>query len=182
MDEQQTTMNKKVNQGKIFEVQWKKSVPNYALLYRIPDSAQAYNRNQGLRFSPKNPFDFILWDSQKHILYALEMKTVGGISISFERDKSERGEIHYHQIEGLNSWNKYNGIVAGFVIEFRQIEKTVFIEISEFNKLVETVNKKSFNINDLDKNNISYFVIPQKRAVTRYTYDIDYFLSNNNSE
>ena len=161
--------------GKLFEVQIKKSVPDYALLYRLPDAAQSFGGGN-LRFSRKNPFDFLLWDANKHILYALELKTVAGKSISFERDKQEKGEIHYHQIKGLESWAAYDGIVAGFVIEFRKIGKTVFIDILEFNKLIEQIDKKSFNFDDLDKYKIKYLVIEQRKARTRYLYDIDKFL------
>jgi hypothetical protein len=117
------------NVGKLFESQFKLSVPDYALLYRLPDPAQSFGGGNKLRFSAKPPFDYLLWDSKRHILYALELKTVKDKSISFEREKGEHGEIHYSQIKGLNNWNKYDGIVCGFVIEFREIETTVFIEI-----------------------------------------------------
>lgn len=163
------------NVGKVFEQQIKKSVPSYALLYRLPDSAQSFGGGN-LRFSNKNPFDFLIWDSLKHKLYALEMKTVSGKSISFERDKSKSKEIHYHQIQGLNEWNKYDGIVCGFIIEFREIEKTVFIHINEFNKIMSVIPKTSFNFNDLDNYKIKYTVIEQIKARTRYTYKIDEFL------
>lgn len=46
------------NVGKIFEEQWKKSTPDYALLYRLPDAAQSFGGSNKLRFSSKNPFDF----------------------------------------------------------------------------------------------------------------------------
>lgn len=166
------------NIGKIFEEQIKKSTPDYALLYRLPDSAQSFGGSSKLRFSNKNPFDFLLWDSRRHILYALEMKTVKGKSISFERNEDEAGDIHCHQIKGLREWNRYDGTVCGFVIEFREIEKTVFIDIAEFDRLIGDIPKKSFNFNDLEKYRILYSVIPQKKARTRYTYDIDNFLSN----
>lgn len=104
------------NTGKRFEADFKKSVPSYALLYRLPDSAQAFGGSSNLRFSSKNPFDYLIWNSKSHILYALELKTVAGKSISFERNKEEHGEIHWHQVEGLNKWNKYDGIVCGFII------------------------------------------------------------------
>ena len=113
------------NIGKIFEEQLKKSAPTYSLLYRLPDSAQSFGGSNLLRFSNKNPFDFLLWDSVGHILFALEAKTVAGKSISFERTKDEQGEIHIHQIDGLNDWQKYDGIIAGFIIEFRTLEKTI---------------------------------------------------------
>lgn len=166
------------NPGKIFEEQIKKSVPDYALLYRLPDAAQSFNQSNALRFSRKNPFDFLLWDAKRRVLYALELKTVKGKSISFERDKSENKEIHYHQICGLNEWAKYDGIVAGFIIEFRAIEITIFIDIVNFLSLIRQIEKKSFNIDDLDRCGVQYCVIAQTLLKTRYVYDIDRFLSN----
>lgn len=155
-------------------------MPEYALFYRLPDSAQAFGGSSKLRFSSKNPFDFLLWDSKRHILYALEAKTVAGKSISFERCEDDTGEIHLHQINGLNDWNKYDGVVCGFIIEFRKIEKTIFIEIGEFNKLIMQTQKKSFNYYDLTEHNVQYLEIKQTKLRTRYTYDIDNFLSNRN--
>ena len=166
-----------MNIGKIFEEQLKKSVPDYALIYRLPDSAQSFGGGNNLRFSNKNPFDFLIWDSKRHILYAIEAKTVKGKSISFERNKEESREIHYHQIYGLNEWNKYDGITCGFIIEFREIEKTIFIDIDTFNKLINSIDKKSFNYGDLEKSELPYFLIPQTKKRTRYVYDIDKFLS-----
>lgn len=169
--------NMAANIGKVFEMQFAKSVPDYALLYRLPDSAQSFGGSNNLRFSRKNPFDFLLWDSKRHILYALEMKTVNGKSISFERDKGETKDIHYHQIQGLNEWNKYDGIICGFIIEFRQIETTVFIDIDSFNSLISSINKKSFNYDDLKNSGLPYLVIPQEKRRTRYIYDIENLLS-----
>lgn len=164
------------NVGKIFEEQWKKSTPDYALLYRLPDAAQSFGGSKKLRFSSKNPFDFLLWDSKRCTLFALEMKTVAGISISFERDEDEDREIHFHQIQGLNQWDKYEGIVCGFIIEFRKLKKTVFIDIKEFNRIIDLIPKKSFSYNDLGIYNIKHTVISQKKARTRFTYGVDEFL------
>ena len=168
-----------MNQAKIFERQLSKSMPNYALLYRLPDPAQSFGGKNNLRFSAKNPFDFILWDSMKHILYALEAKTVAGKSISFERAKGDKGVIHLHQIAGLNKWNAYDGITCAFVIEFREIPKTIFLEIGQMNKIINTVPKKSFSFDDLAKYDIRYTIINQTKGRTRYTYDFDEFLKTN---
>lgn len=167
------------NVGKIFEQSFWKATPNYALLFRVPDPAGAFSGSgSNLRFSRRNPFDFIVWDSKRHVLYALELKTVSGKSISFERCKEEKGEIHYFQIDGLNEWNRYDGIRCGFIIEFRELEKTIFVHISDFNILMNSIHKKSFTINDLDSIGIPYILIPQIKKRTRYTYDIDLFLSS----
>lgn len=164
------------NIGQVFERQWKASTPDYAMLYRLPNPAQSFGGSKDLRFSIKPPFDFLMWDSKKHRLYALEMKSVGGRSISFERNKKENGDIHYHQIKGLNEWNRFDGITCGFVIEFRKIEKTIFIDIEQMNKIMNFIPKKSFSFDDLDKYNIQYTQILQTKARTRYTYDVDKFL------
>lgn len=161
------------NQGKRFEQDFAKSIPDYVLLYRLPDSAQSFGGSQTLRFSRKNPFDYLLWDSKKHLLYALELKTVKGKSISFERSSNESKEIHYHQICGLNEWNKYDGIICGFVINFRELETTVFIDIDSFNNLTNNIDKKSFNYSDLVSSNIPFVTIPQTKKRTRFSYDIE---------
>lgn len=166
-----------MNPGKVFEMQVGKSVPNYALLYRLHDSAQSFGGSSKLRFSSKNPFDFILWDSKRHILYALELKTVKEKSISFERQNGDDGNIHLHQIEGLMEWSRYDGIICGFIIEFRELETTFFIRVNDLKELMDKIPKKSFNMNDLCEHKIPHIIIPQKIARTRYTYDLDSFLS-----
>lgn len=165
------------NVGKLFEQDFQKSVPAYALLHRLNDSAQAFSGSGNLRFSKKNPFDYILWNPKSLTLYALELKTVKGKSISFERSKEEQKTIHYHQIIGLENYQKYDGLVCGFVIEFRQLERTIFIHITEFTKLMGVVNKKSFTIADLDNFGIKYNAIPQSLKKTHYHYDVETFLN-----
>lgn len=167
-----------MNIGKLFEDSIKKCVPSYAKLFRLPDAAQSFGGKNNLRFSRKNPFDYFLWDSSRRYLYALELKTIKGKSISFERNKNENGDIHYHQICGLNEWNKFDGTICGFIIEFRECEKTIFLKIENFNDLISKINKKSFNLNDLEKHNIPYLVIPQEKIKTRYKYDIDYLINH----
>lgn len=161
-----------MNVGKAFEQDFKKSVPCYALLHRVSDSATSFGGSNTLRFSNKSCFDFIMWDSELCILYALELKTVKGKSISFERTKEEKREIHYHQIMSLNEWAKYN-VESGFIIEFREISTTIYLPIEEFNKLITTIDKFSFNYGDICDNDIDYIIIPQKIKRTRYSYDVD---------
>ena len=150
------------NTGKQFEDDIKKSVPHEVLLYRLPDAAQSFGGGNKLRFSLKNPFDFLAWDSRSHRLFALEMKTVSGESISFEREPGQNGVIHYHQIQGLKEWNQYDGITCGFIIEFRKIVTTVFLDIDDFEALIANVNKKSISFRDIMELQIPHIIIPQK--------------------
>jgi len=165
------------NIGKKFENAIKRSAPDYMLLYRLPDAAQSFGGGSKLRFSRKNPFDYLLWDSRRHMLFALELKTVAGKSISFERTSEDVGDIHFHQVEGLREWNKYDGITAGFVIEFRSSETTVFVPIHSFEALIDTIPKKSFNMKDLDDYKVPYVIVPQKKLRTQYRYDIEYMVN-----
>jgi recombination protein U len=168
----------KINQGKKFETNFSKSVPDYALLYRIADSAQSFGGGN-LRFSNRNPFDYILFDSHKHILYALELKTIESGSIPFDRKPEDKnGKIHYHQIMGLNKWAKYDGIIAALIIEFRDIEKTIFIRIEDFNKLMDVIPKRSFRYDDLQKYNIQYTPIDQVKKKVNYKYFVDALLES----
>ena len=163
--------------GKRFEQDFVKSVPDYVGVIRMPDAAQSFFRNSNLRFSNKNPYDYLLWNAKGLTLYALELKTVKGKSISFERTKDENGEIHYHQIVGLRDFEKVGGCVCGLIIEFRELETTVFIPIQEFLKLQEAIPKKSFNFNDLTTYNVNYKTISQSIKKTHYRYDIESFLN-----
>lgn len=167
-----------MNQGKIFENSIKESVPDGVFIYRLPDAAQSFAKSSNLRFSRKNPCDYFIYDAcGTRLLFALELKTVKGKSISFERNKDEQKIIHHHQITGLNEWNKFENIVCGFLIEFRAIETTIFLDISDFNRLLEETEKKSFTIADLDNMGLSYLVIPQELKRKRYSYDLSPLLN-----
>ena len=137
------------NIGKRFEEDISKSIPGYVMSVRLKDSSLNYNRTEKSSYSTNNPYDFLVWDSKHKIIYTLELKTVKGKSISFERIKDDKGEIHNHQIEGL----RYAATLIGII------------------------NKKSFNLNDLDNNNIKYTIIEQHIKRTRYSYDMDAFFS-----
>lgn len=164
------------NAGKQFETAIKSACPDGILIYRLKDPAGAFGGSSSLRFSNRNPFDFLMFDPSKRILYALELKTVSGKSISFERTAEDHGEIHRHQIDGLKEWGAYGGVIAGFIIEFRELETTVFLHIDGFCSMAAQLRKKSFRLEDLDRLGIPYLVIPQEKKRTRYRYDIAAFL------
>lgn len=154
-----------------------KCVPDYVGAIRIPDPAQSFSHASNLRFTRKNPYDFILWNPRTYTFYALELKTVKGKSISFERSEEESGDIHFYQIEGLKKTSDVGNCVCGFIIEFREISKTIFLQIDDFLKLQDTIDKKSFTIADLESNNIPYIVIDQHLMITNSKYEVGDFLS-----
>lgn len=165
-----------VNVGKRFESNFKISADNANVFYyRLKDSAQSFGGTNNLRFSLKNPCDCFIYNHPT--LYTLELKSVGTSSISFERTKEDKGVIHLHQIEGLTEFSKYQGVVSGFVLNFRHSdgnEICYFQEICDFNSMIEELNKKSFNENDL-RNNNAIIIEGQKKKVN-YKYNIEKFL------
>lgn len=83
--------------------------------------------------------------------------------------------IRDNQIKSLQEASKHN-LVAGFICNFRNKNNdTFFIEIGDFIKMIEDINKKSFNISDLKINNA--IPINSKKKRTRYTYDIQKFVN-----
>ena len=102
----------------------------------------------------------------------LELKTVAGKSISFERSKKDKGEIHYHQIEYLQSCSQYQNVIPGLIIDFRGTGNTWFLHIDQWNGLITSITKKSFNESDL----LSYsypLLISKKKLKVNYRYDVD---------
>lgn len=166
----------KVNIGKQFENQFIRCVPKSCLCYKIPDSTATYN-GANLKYSVKTPFDYIVWNPENKMLIALELKTIAEKSISFEKSAEEEGKklIHWHQIQGLKKWADY-GVAAGLVVQFRRYDRTVYIGVEQFQKLMEETNKTSFNLEDLDKYEIDYIEISQEIMMVNYKYDVETFI------
>ena len=79
--------------------------------------------------------------------------------------------IRQNQIDGLLEANKHN-LVAGLIINFRnENNDTFFITIDEFIDMTSSLNKKSFNIKDLES--IGAIRIESTKKRTRYTYNIE---------
>lgn len=163
------------NIGKVFEQNWKNSIPNNIFYYRPPDSAQSFGTNQNLRFSAKSPCDCFMFTGD--FLYTLELKSVGTKSISFEREQSDKGIIHKHQIDNLQKFSTYKNVISGFIFDFRILNKTYFCTIDDFISMINNLDKKSFNENDLFKW-CTPLEIQKRKLKVNYRYDIENFIKN----
>lgn len=159
--------------GKVFEENWKKSCPDYIFIYRPPDAAQSFNLSSTLRFSQKSPCDYFMFNGK--FLFCLEFKTVAGTSISFERDKNDKGVIHWYQIDTLKKFSEYKNIIAGLIVDFRKSGNTYFLNIKEWDNLVSHINKKSFNENDLTEYS-NPILVEKRKLKVNYRYNIEKFL------
>ena len=105
----------------------------------------------------------------------MELKTVSGKSISFERDKADKGIIHHYQIESLEKFSTYKNVVSGLLIDFRGSDNTYFLMIDEWDTLISSVDKKSFNEDDLLKY-ANPILIDKKKLKVNYKYNVSKFL------
>jgi len=153
---------KKINYGKKFEKDFKNSIPDNVFFYRFRDGTGAWEKSDITRFQSSNVSDCMLFYQGK--LFLLELKTVQGKSFSF-------ANVRQNQIEQLLKASIFEGITAGFIINFRDIEKTVFISAFHMYDTMCSICKKSFNISDLD--NIKHIEIPSIKKRVHYKYDLE---------
>lgn len=162
------------NEGKIFEQCFQKSIPDNILVKRFNDNAASFGGSVNTRFSSTNECDYELFDPESRTLYFLELKSSLG-SLTFWRDDFDKGtfQIKKNQILGLQKFNKYENVVCGLIVNFRNTESndTFFIYIDDFVNYTKELNKKSININDVKQMNPINIECIKKR--TNYSYNIE---------
>lgn len=174
----------KINSGKKFENAIKSTIPDYVLYHRLNDSTGTFSGGNNLRFSPKQPCDVFLFDGKRKLLYCLELKTSKFGSFSYEdincKEKQTSKMIHKHQILSLEKLGKFQGVISGFLFNFRledeTIERTYFQNISDFLKMYNSLNKKSFNEKDLLKYRPT--IIEGKKKIKNWSWNIEKFLTD----
>ena len=163
------TQEKKINYGKLFENDIKKSVPDDFYYLRLKDSAGfGSSSDKNVRFTSHNPFDALLqglWT-----LFTLELKSSEGTSFSFSQEPKKSAMIKYHQIIGLQEAGKHKGVVSGFLLNFRKTKHTYFLYIQDFIRFQDATDKKSLNEADVILN--GGIIIDQRLLKTNYRYDI----------
>jgi len=114
-----------VNKGKEFEQSLKDSATEQKVFfYRIKDVPQMMLK-QGSKVSQNN-YDAFMYHN--NYLFAIELKSTKAKSISFSESM-----IKKHQIESLKEAVKYEGIIAGFIFQYREPDnKTYFVHIDDF--------------------------------------------------
>ena len=115
-------------------------------------------------FASTNICDYIVFDDITRTLFLWELKSTKNTSVPLTM-------IRQNQIDGLLEASKHN-LVAGLIINFRnEYNDTFFITIDEFVDMTSSLNKKSFNVKDLES--IGAIRIESTKKRTRYTYNIE---------
>ena len=161
--------------------------------HRLKDSGQSFvnfAKNSKTNFSWDNECDFFIFDDKHRLLFAVENKTTKFKSMNWEsKEEYEQNKksgkkstklIKYHQIKSLNGFDIFNHVIPCFILNFRsednKIQRTYFIHIKNFMKIITTITKKSFDEIDLIRNGAIKINGYLKR--TRYAWNIDEFLCN----
>ncbi|MFS1518648.1 hypothetical protein V1503_19610 [Bacillus sp. SCS-151] len=167
------------NKGKVFEEDIKQSACEQSLFfYRIKDVPTIMLKPNS-RVS-KNDFDSFLY--RKPNLFPLEFKSTGQKSISF----SEK-IIKAHQIKALKEAAEFDGLIAGFIFNFRNYDnQTLFVHINDFldykhvaenqiksNNYISKVNKSSISLEICKEIGIEIHNVKKK---VRYRYYINRLL------
>lgn len=179
-------MVKTINSGKQFEKDFSSSIPSYCYVHRLRDTAQSYNKSKKTKFTWDNECDFFIWDSNAHLFYAIECKSTKYKSMSVQLDKEDESKkmVKLHQIESLTKISKYDGAIAGFFLNFRDekndTERTYFINITDFNKMMRTINKSSFNEMDIILNHA--IKISGKRKRVHFGWDLNVFFESQSNK
>lgn len=163
------------NEGKKFEEDWRKSFAKLnAYYFRIKDSAASFGGGN-TSFTRNNPYDcFVLYEG---FFLPMELKSTKGTSFSFEKDGAGNGNklIKLSQIHGLDEAANYKNVCAGFIFNFRDVNRTYHLNIKNFMQFYNDTNK--FSINEKDIIEYEGVLIESKLLKVRYRYNVEKLLN-----
>lgn len=156
------------NPGKIFEEDFKNSCPDNIWIEREKDNIGNFEKdNKNIRFTMSSDYDFRIFNGNK--LYLIELKSTKGKSLPYSRFKKT---YKYDQLKKLHSFVCYDNILAGVVINFRDIEKTYYIDINKLIMCKESGMRESLSIDEAEHHGV---LIKQELKRVRYKYDFSFF-------
>ena len=169
------------NAGKFFEKSFADSAKEQGVFcYRLKDTDISFNGNSMSSFTPSNPCDYFLFgntdDNSRGNLFAIECKSTKYMSMSIESgpEKTKGNKmIRNAQIQSLIKLSFYDGIKAGFVLNFRDedrnLDDTYYMSIRDFVRFLDETKKKSINKMDCELRAIK---IDSTIKRTHYRYDV----------
>ena len=144
---------KRKNIGKVFEKEFKDSVPPECYLERYKDDTSGF-------YGVSNPADFRLYCYP--VLILLELKSHKGKSLPLEK-------IRDSQLKGMLRAINHYGVYGGFMVNFRDLEETYFLSVGDVEKFIQAGERKSIPVEYFREKGIR---IPQKKKRVLYTYDL----------
>ncbi|RNB59350.1 hypothetical protein EDM57_04200 [Brevibacillus gelatini] len=179
--------------GKKFEQNWRDSYKSSEHFYmRLRDGAKWLQGNSS-SFQSENPCDAIQYNPP--FLWLLELKSTKGASISFNpyvegvsspdkkpKNKKTNVMIKANQVKELREAVKYQGVIAGFVVNFRERKlktriyenETFFIHINDFWDFAVRTAKSGLSREDCSEIGIR---INHEKLRSNYRYKINDFVN-----
>ena len=160
----------KKNSGKIFEDNFRESIPKNIYYYRFRDSASTYyGGNNFLRFSITNIADCLLFNGKQLIL--CELKAHKGASIPLDCIIGKKSK--QKQIEDLYNASKFENIECYLIVFFEDKELCYALPISFFINFIKDNTRKSIPADYFEKYAIKIDVIKLR---TNYRYNLNFML------
>lgn len=151
------------NEGKKFEEDFKKSIPEKYFVYRFKDGTANFNgtKNENVRFQAHNICDFEVFAEDK--LFLFELKSYKGASISLSG-------IRKTQLEEMLKASNYKNIEPYFLLNFRPLEKVYAIRVQNVQSFIEKAERKSIPVKRCIENGIEIKGVKKK---VRFSYDLE---------
>lgn len=154
--------------GKIFEEEIKASFPEDFYVERYKDDTAGF-------YGVSNPADFRIY--KYPLTFLFELKSHKGKSLPLVK-------IRENQIKGMLKAVEYEGIYAGFLINYRDLEKTYYVTVSDLVAEFYICNekgdvqiregvRKSIPVEWCEVNGV---LIEQEKKRVRYKYNLEEFL------
>lgn len=161
------------NLGKVFEQNFRKSIPDSDKIYyyRLKDSASSYyGGNQQLRFSQSNIADAFLFHVTEYVNYLLilEFKNHKGKSLPINC-------IRENQLKEMVEASKKIDVIPLLVVFFSDIERCFSLRIEDVNNYIKTSGRKSIPLEYFEQTAIE---IEVTKLRTNYKYNIEGWLNN----
>ena len=155
------------NLGKIFEDNWKKSIPDHMFYYRFRDSASSYyGGNDNLRFSITNIADCLVFNGNE--LFLFELKNHKGKSIPLTAIIGKKSKEK--QINDLVDASCKIRVSCYLVVFFCDVERCFALDINDLYYFLKNEDRKSIPITYFEEDGIE---IPIKKLKTNYRYDLN---------
>ena len=146
-------MSKRKNLGKVFEAEFKDSLPDGWYVERYKDDTAGF-------YGVTNPADYRIYKFPHLIL--VELKTHRGKSLPLDK-------IRDNQIKGLLKAVQYKGVYGGFIINFRDLEETYYVPVDLVEHFRRTSDRKSILVEWCRDNGER---IGQELKRVRYRYNL----------
>ena len=164
------------NCGKVFEQELKDSLKVYIAerkyyYYRFNDGTASFGgTSEDVRFQQSNICDCEVFNTESRTLYFLELKTHKGASIPFSAILGANKVSGLKKLRKMANANTYNGIVAGYLINFREHEKAYFVNAEEVEIFILADERKSIPLEWCKQYGQD---VPMRKLRTNYRLDVE---------